>query len=634
MTLPLSRPRAVSLIQLADSGVTPDEITFPGTVPELLERRAQQSPGAAAYLEYSDQGEWVATSWSDYWQEVRQVAAGLIAMGVEKGQRIAIMLPTSKAWDVMDRAALLAGAVVVGIEPHASADHINYVLQHSEARVLFVSNADELVSPSRQILASLAFVVALKGFCPDPLVATVSWQALHHEASDVGVRTAPAAEDPATLVYTSGTTGSPKGILYTHAQLMLACESILDAFGPEQNNNRWICWLPLANLFQRIFNLCAMGAGARIYLVSDPLQVMQRVETAKPTVFIGVPRFYEKLHEGIASRIKAMPAWQQWMAEKSIQTGLRYQAQRRAGQPLSWGLRLQHRIADWLVLAKLRAVMGGEMQLMLTGSAACPTHILEFFHGIGLPLLEAYGMSENIVPLSTNRPDDFRLGSVGKPLKYNEIRIADDGELLVKGAGVFKGYIETTGDEDGFTSEGFFKTSDFGHFDEQGYLYLTGRKSEVIKTSTGRRISLVRVESALRQSPALDQVVAFGRGRKLLIAVATLDGGWLQKMLKEHAAETTGSEPTAVPSAVKARVAQEIETAGRSLAGYERIRGCVLLAEPFSVLRGELTPNLKLRRAAIEALYREPLEKLYDMLEGAKGGETDSQPVSDEVLVI
>lgn len=593
---------------------------FPETVPELLAIRAQTSPQTVAYREYLNGDEWDTKTWADYWQTVQRVAAGLKAQGVVKGLCIAIMLPTSFEWDVMDRAALLLGAIVVGIEPHASPDHIEFVIKNSGANMLFVKNA-QLDAPSLATLRTLDLVIALEGQVDDAEVKSVSWQSLLNVEAESETGFVVSGDDPATLVYTSGTTGTPKGILYTHAQVMAACESILQAFGAGENYPRWICWLPLANLFQRIFNLCAMGAGASIYLVDDPLQVMQRVESAKPSVFIGVPRFYEKLYAGIMSRIESMPGWQKSLAKKAISTAMNYQKVLRAGKRPPVLLSLQYRLADKLVLGKLRQVMGGEMRLMLTGSAACPLSVLEFFHAIGLPLLEAYGMSENIIPMSANRPDDYCLGSVGKPLQYNEIRIAETGEILVKGRGVFSGYLGSDKHCDSFTPEGFFRTSDYGCFDDEGFLHLKERKSEVIKTSTGRRISLVRIESVLRQVQLIDQVVVIGSGRKLLVAVVTLEQSWLPTFLQDK------------PLAIE-RIASAISNAGGVLAKYERVAGCVVLTKPFSVGEGEVTPNLKLRRAVIETNYAEYVERLYELLETSTQAEGETENTGEEVLVL
>lgn len=593
---------------------------FPETVPELLAIRAQTSPQTVAYREYLNGEEWDTRTWSDYWETVQRVAAGLKTQGVVKGHCIAIMLPTSFEWDVMDRAALLLGAIVVGIEPHASPDHIEFVIQNSGANVLFVKNAP-LDAPSLDTLRTLDMVVALEGQVGDAEVNSVSWQSLLKVETESEIGAVVSGDDPATLIYTSGTTGTPKGILYTHAQVMAACESILQAFGAGENYPRWICWLPLANLFQRIFNLCAMGAGASIYLVDDPLQVMQRVESAKPSVFIGVPRFYEKLYAGIMSRIESMPGWQKSLVKKAISTALNYQQVLRAGKQPPLALSLQYRLADKLVLGKLRQVMGGEMRLMLTGSAACPIGVLEFFHAIGLPLLEAYGMSENIIPMSANRPDEFCLGSAGKPLQYNEIRVEESGEILVKGRGVFGGYLGSDKHCDSFTSEGFFRTSDYGYFDAEGFLHLKERKSEVIKTSTGRRISLVRIESVLRQVPMIDQVIVIGSGKKLLIAVVTLEQDWVPTLSQDK------------PLALE-QIAKAVSSAGDVLAKYERVAGCVVLTKSFSVGEGELTPNLKLRRAAIESNYAEHIERLYELLESGARMEGETENAGKEVLVL
>jgi long-chain acyl-CoA synthetase len=580
---------------------------FPQTVAEFLRARAQKSPSAVATCHHVAGKGWVATAWSDYFEEIQRVAAALKRHGLEKGDRLGIMIPTCREWDLIEKAALTLGAVVVGIEPHASVEHKELVIRHSGASALFVNEPGQLEVLSADTVRSLKLIVALAGGSGDDPSKVTAWQAIQADtaATQAVVEESLVGSDPATLIFTSGTTGTPKGILYTHEQCMAACQSLLEIFAEFGESDRVICWLPLANLFQRMVNLCAVGTASSVYFVEDPRQVLDYIQSVEPAVFIGVPRFYEKLHQGIQTRIGAMPVWQKRLVLAALGIADRCARLCRAHQaPPPW-LRLLYVGADALVLAKLRNVMGGKIRCMITGSAPCPLEILEFFDAIGLPLLEAYGMSENIVPVAINRLDDYRLGSVGKRLALNEVKIADDGELLVKGPGVFTGYYRSEHPREGFTPDGFYATGDYGYFDEEGYLYLKGRKSEIIKTSTGRRLSLGRIENALRQIPIVDHVAVVGSGRKALTAVMTLDQERLRNL---RVSKETDAQ-------LRDNLAQEILLKEQGLAPYERISGCILVKEPFTVQGGELTPNLKLRRAVIEAKHAAAIERLYQELD-------------------
>ncbi len=607
---------------------------FPQTIPDFLRLRVQESPHAIACCHYVEGKGWMTTDWSHYWQEVQQAAFALKRFGLRTGDRLGIMIPTSKEWDLLEKAALLLGAVVVGIEPHASVEHREFIIGHSQAKALFVKDTEQLRDLKDESIHSLQFVITLADRSQEEGIAVLAWRDIQNETPVVEdlAGANPTGSDPATLIFTSGTTGTPKGILYTHRQCMLACQSLLEIFGTFGSENRVICWLPLANLFQRMLNLFAVGTGSAIYFVEDPRRVLDYMQLVRPSIFIGVPRFYEKLYNGIQTRIANMPAWQKRLVLAALGVADRHAQLRREHKPLPLSLQVLFAAADKLVLSRLCQVMGGKIKYMITGSAPCPLQVLTFFDAIHLPLLEAYGMSENIIPLAINRPHEYRLGSVGKPLALNEVKIADDGEVLVKGPGVFSGYYQSEQPCEGFTADGFYASGDYGYFDNEGYLYLKGRKSEIIKTSTGRRLSLTRVEHVLRQSTLVDQAVVIGSGRKTLCALITLDPERLAGLRRLATAEIEKiSEPGPLSSVAK-QLAGDIQRQQQTLAPYERINGCILLTGPLTVEGGELTPNLKLRRAFIETKYKAAIDHLYEILEQSRRSES-AAPAEEPIVL-
>lgn len=595
----------------------------PTTIPELIQQRAQERGDSVACCHMTPNREWVPTSWRDYWREVTRYAAGLRAVGLRPGDRLAILLPSCRAWDLIDKAALTIGAVVVGVDPHAPAEHVQTILRHSGARAVLAPSGESLAGLDSATRSALAIVITLEAAPADatggvsleaaPAGATrrLTLDALAELGAGADPGPLPGPKDPAVLVYTSGTTGTPKGILYTHEQIMAAFATITEVLGPVDGPSRVLCWLPLANLFQRMNNLWAAAAGCTVYFIDEPQRVLEHIRALGPVMFIGVPRVFEKLHHGIQAQIDALPPIQRTAARVALWVGRRCAAYRREDRPVPRELRILRAFLDKLVLRELCEALGGSMKFMLTGSAPCPRATLEFFEALGVPLLEAYGMSENIVPMSMNRPGEYRVGSVGRPPSRNEVMIAEDGEILVRGIGVFSGYEQDPDPASRFTPDGYLRTGDYGRFDEHRFLHLTGRKSDLLKTSTGRRIAAVRVESVLRSVPGLDQIVVLGNGRRRIVAVATLDRG-----RPEVAAALAGGELTALEPGLRAGLA----AASGALAPYERIAGLLCVRDGFSVAGGELTANLKVRRDAVERKYVDGLEDLYKATEQGTSG--------------
>jgi long-chain acyl-CoA synthetase len=338
---------------------------------------------------------------------------------------------------------------------------------------------------------------------------------------------------------------------------------------------------------------------------------MQTIREVRPTIFVAVPRFYEKFHEGLQLKLGSGTAFGRRLLDRALA------AQTRLLQPptcegrRTWLRRLEAAALDACVLRRIRSALGGRIRYLITGSAPTAPWLLEFFQAAGLPILEAYGVSENTIPIAANRPEELRFGSVGRPLSGNDVRLADDGEVLVRSAGMFRGYLGAER-ESRFTADGFYCTGDLGRFDDDGFLYLTGRKAELIKTSTGRRISPVRVETVYRQSPLFEQFVTIGNGRRFLSALIVLNEQAVAGALRKSG----GSVPhRSIRSSGDSQVAEivqtELERLGQELPPQERVARFAILPRPLSIEAGELTPTLKLRRAVIEANHQELIDPLY-----------------------
>lgn len=572
--------------------------TIADTVPGVLAARAAATPGAIAFVEESQATGPTEMRWHEFDRQVTTLAHGLVALKLTPGAHVGILAPSCLAWELFHHAVLRAGGVVVGLEPHDTDERLQWIADHAELDALIVHDSALLHKLGHDRTKRYRFVITLVA---EPTIDRggnrTLWTDLAQASyAEDGMLPEVAPSWPATLIYTSGTTGQPKGILYRHEQVVLAVRSIVRAY-PSLTGARFVCWLPLANLFQRIMNLVAIAFAGSVYIVRDPLAVLKALPAARPDVFIGVPRFYEKLHDGILAEVARKPAATRALLQAAIALGRRVASARRDRRPAGLALRFAHVFADAAVLGRLRRIMGGRARFMIAGSAPTPVRLLEFFDAIGLPLYEAYGMSENIVPIALNRPDDFRFGTAGKALPENTLRCAEDGELLVKGPGVFGGYFKDEQPQERFTADGYYMTGDYAELLPDGYVAVKGRKSEIIKTSSGRRIAPLGIEAVLQEIPYVDRAVVIGAGRKCLVALLTLQNAPQDGPLSRE------------------RLSRDLTEATARLPAAERPAGYCVLADAFCVERGELTPNLKLRRRFIETAYSAQIERLYTLVD-------------------
>ncbi|SBT05083.1 putative long chain fatty acid coA ligase [Candidatus Accumulibacter aalborgensis] len=601
----MSAASAVSEVQSHDAAMAASGWTVTG----LLRARSALTPDDIALWQLSPAGEWVSTRWSAYRQAVAALSAGFRKLGLSSGSRVGIMAPSCQEWDFAQLAVLAAGGVAVGLDPYALDEHSREISRRCDFVGLVLAHPSLLDKIDEAVRKKLRFVVCLDAAGAPGVVPLA---ALLAEALDDGGGkedwNQAQADTPATIIFTSGTTGEPKGIEYSHRQVCLAASAILAAFPEVGAASRLACWLPLSNLFQRMINLSAIGRGAQTYYVSDPREVMRFIKTIAPDLFIGVPRFFEKLHAGIQEAIAQQPAWQQALVQWALRVGHRHASAARAGHRRSVGSRLEFRLADWLALGKLRGALGPNLRFMVSGSAPMPVWLLECFHAMGLPILEAYGISENIIPVSINRPDNMRFGTVGQAVVGCEVILAEDGELLVRGPGVFAGYLGEASAASALGADGYLASGDFATIDADGFITLVGRKSEIFKTSTGRRIAPASIESPLRQVPQLEHAVVFGARRAQPVALLVVsEAAWetgrhdLFKSLRKAVVEVIGPLPA-----------------------YQRPAGLVITAQALTIAGGQLTANLKLRRHAIEAKHASALADLYRQIDAAAGARFDA----------
>jgi len=565
----------------------------PETIPDLLSARARASPDAPAFLSAGAAGTWQPVTWREFAADVDRLSGALHRAGVTLGTRVGIVARTSVDWERAQMAALAVGALVVGIDPNYPAETLARVLESTAPEVLFVD--DEATVARLPPAAHARLVLAFRGADGGVARSLAAFTGDGHRNEPPEQR--PVGDTDAIVAFSSGTTEFPKPIVYTHRQVLLAVEAILASFAEIDGSSRLACWLPLANLFQRIINFCAMARGASSYVVPDPREVVEHLGTIRPHVFIGVPRFFEKVQAGIAERIGGDGWFMAAVAHWAIDQGRMGASGKRSGvfERLRFGL------ADRAVLRRVRAVFGGEARYLISGSAPMPVWLLEWFDAIGLPVFEAYGISECIVPIAMNRPGARRLGTVGQPMATNDVRLGADGEVLVRGPGVFKGYMGS-GSGSRPNADGFWATGDLGEVTPEGYLRLTGRKSDTFKTSGGRWVVPARVEASLRRTPYVEHAVVLRAGADAVVAIINVD---LARLRGAPAAPEV-----ALSAAERERVVRDAAAALADVPAHARPTGFLVVTTPFSTTAGDLTTNLKLRRAAIAARFAPDLERL------------------------
>ncbi|MCB0827934.1 MAG: long-chain fatty acid--CoA ligase [Solirubrobacterales bacterium] len=559
-------------------------------------------------------GNWETRTFDQVLDEVREISLGLVELGVAHGDRISILGNTRPEWTLFDFAAMAAGAVVVPIYQTNSASECEYVLEHSGARFVVVENEEQLdkIRAIRDSLPALEQTIQMVGEAED----AVSMARLKEmgEAADrstwderVG---AVSGDDICKIVYTSGTTGPPKGCVISHGnyRAMLNMAEQANLLGPGETT---FLFLPLAHVFALLIQYGVLDVGGRIaFWERDPLRIVPSLSEVKPENFPSVPRIFEKVHDTIIAGAANAGGVKAGLFKWAIKVGMRMREVEDEGRTPNFILRKQYEIADRLVLKTIREVFGGRLKLALTGAAPIDPEILRFFHAAGVPLLEAWGMTETSTGGTANLPGAQKVGTVGKPVPGVEVRIADDGELLVRGDNVFQGYYKNDEATREVLVDGWLHTGDLASIDEDGYVTITGRKKEIIITAGGKNITPVNIEAMIKRHPLVSQCVVVGDRKPYLVALITLD----QEALTQFAAEQgTLDEPAAMArnKEVHETIENHIDDVNSHFASVEQIKRFEILPADLTQEGGELTPTMKLKRPVIVSKYEDVIEGLY-----------------------
>lgn len=587
---------------------------MPETVLDIFEATARAQADRPAMARKRG-GAWEKTSWSGFRDAVRQAARALVATGVEPGQGVVILAFNRPEWYVANLAAMAAGARPAGIYTNSTPGQCRYITEHAEAAVAVVENRDALerLQGAGGRPAGLEAVVLMDGEAAEPGVLTwgdfLARGSAAHDA-EVDRRTAAAApDDVATLIYTSGTTGTPKGVMLTHRNLAFIAVKAREIL-PVGAGDRLISYLPLSHIAEQVVShLLSLATGATVHFAESLEKLPENLREVRPHLFLGVPRVWEKVQAGIqAAGAQASPLRRRIAAwARGIGLAGGYADQEGRPRPWSYGL------ADRLVFSKVRKRLGfDEARMLVVSAAPIAKETLDFFQSLALPIMEVYGMSECTGPTTMSVPKRYRLGRAGYAIPGTELKVAEDGEILMRGPHVFKGYYKSDeATREALDAEGWIHSGDVGDIDADGFLRVTDRKKEILITSGGKNIAPQHLEGKLKQIAAVSQAVAIGDRRAYVVALLTLDPARVAAEAEKAGSPARTPEAAARCPVFKAHVERQVEAINASLARYETIKKVALLPKELTVEAGELTPTLKLKRRVILERHEETIEALY-----------------------
>jgi long-chain acyl-CoA synthetase len=577
----------------------------------LFADRVGTNPDAPV-IEHKPQpdGPWIPLTGRELDAEVVAVAKGLVARGVQPGDRVGIMSRTRYEWSLLDWAAWAVGAVPVPLYETSSAEQVAWILTDSEVSLLVVETAAHAatVAEVRPDTPGLREVFVLDDGAIDDLVAAGADVA----DEEIARRRALASlGDVATVIYTSGTTGRPKGVELTHGNFYeLTVNAVADLHEVVgEPGARTLLFMPLAHVFARFIHVLCMPAGAVLGHTPDTTMLLDDLASFKPTFILAVPRVFEKVYN--SAEQKAAAAGKGAIFQRAAKTSIVYsRALDTPRGPSPW-LRVQHKVADTLVLKRLRNALGGSARWAISGGAPLGERLGHFYRGLGLVVLEGYGLTETTAPATVNRPSKSKIGSVGLPLPGSAVRIAADGEVEVKGIQVFRGYHANELATAESLTDGWFKTGDLGALDNDGYLSITGRKKEIIVTAGGKNVAPAVLEDRLRGHPLISQVVVVGDAQPFIAALVTLDPEGVPGWLAAHGKPALTIEEAAADPEVLASIDKAVERANKAVSRAESIRKYRILDTDLTIANGYLTPKLSVKRSLVLKDFSAEVDALY-----------------------
>lgn len=598
------------------------ENSDPGTLVELLKQSVAARPSTEV-LRFKQDKQWAGMTGERLAERVRHVALGLRELAIRKGDRVAILAESGPLWTISDYAILSTGAVNVPIYPTQAPHQVEYILRESEPKVLFISTARQM----KRVDSALSKFPDLRIVSFQPVnngenvtafseleASGARFDAGHPEVYEL-ISSDVHPSDLASIIYTSGTTGEPKGVLLTHSNIAFNTVAAGTFLGIEPGGVM-LSFLPLSHIFERMVLYLCLYCGVQINYAGGIETVAGDMQDVRPTLMSTVPRLLEKIYGRMQKGASDAGGVRRRIFDWALDVARKSSARTTRGEGIPPLLEFQSEIADRLVFAKLRAALGGRIQRMVSGGAALPSEIAQVFIGAGIPLLQGYGLTETSPVITVNTLAHNRIGAVGRALPGLEVKIAEDGEILTRGPHVFQGYFNKPDDtalvfDDVENGAPWFKTGDIGRLDSDGFLYITDRKKDLIKTSSGKYVAPQMIELMLNQSQLIEQSIVIGSGRKFVSALIVPDFETLRAWAGEHGIETGNKHELVEDRRVVDMMKKEVNRVTGDLADYEKVKRIGLVAQEFTIDGGELTPSLKVRRRVVEEKYSDLIESLY-----------------------
>ncbi len=590
------------------------------SIAEVYLKRIQLSPEGTAYLSKVN-GVYQKTTWRQFHSKVLGIFHSYKKLGIQAGDRVAILSNTRPEWYIADLANLCSGVITIPIYQSNTPDDVAYLLEHSQSKLVFaedeamVKKLESAFALKKINIPAVVFqtpVSAINGAPPIPFeefAAPIQNKTIEEEFVKNAESILP--DHIASICYTSGTTGQPKGVVLSHFNFLGELRGIVENIVLSSEDTT-LTFLPFAHILGRIESLLPLMAGTQLAFAENINTLPQDLVEVKPTVLVSVPRIYEKIYTKIQSEIVNQPKFTQSVFNWAVTIGRKVARLHSDQQPIPLPLELKYKIADQLVFSKIRAKFGGNIRLTVSGGAPLSSELCEFYHAAGIKIIEGYGLTETTAAISVNRPDDFSFGTVGKPFGNIEFRIASDGEIQTRGDMVFREYYKNpTATAEVFTDDGWFCTGDIGEITHRGFLKITDRKKELIKTSGGKYIAPQKLENMLKGVRFISQAMVYGDREKYVVALITLNEAEVQKWASTHSVTSSSFEDLTKNAKVTQLIEEEITRINKNLASYETIKKFRLLPRDFTIESGELTPSLKLKRKVCTERYKDYIQSLY-----------------------
>jgi long-chain acyl-CoA synthetase len=611
------------------------------TITETFVERVKASPDQVGFQykpTYSEAGPlntWKTVTFRQFFDETKLVSFGLMGLGIQPGDKVAILSNTRYEWSLSDMAILGARAVTVPIYASNIPDDVSYIAAHSDARVIILEDAKQLqkvlekrlekpdcMPKVEKIIVIEPSAMALAASHQDAAKHVMTMQALkelgrRQEALDPDrfernlLDASP--EDPITLCYTSGTTGTPKGVIITQDNIMSVMEDAVAAVGQftAPSGETVLSFLPFSHVLGKVESLAIYTFGWRQVFAENLDKLMANIGDARPTILFAVPRIFEKAYNRIHAAVDSSPEVKRKLFAWALGVGKQYYKSVWARQKPSFAISAEYALAKTLVFNKIANRFGGKLKFAVCGGAPLPREIAEFFQITGVRILEGYGLTETSAPVTLNLPDDIRFGTVGRPLPEVQVKIAEDGEILFNSRKVFKGYYKMPEESAAALDHGWLRTGDIGHLDSDGFLHITDRKKDLIVTSGGKNVAPQKIENLAKAHKLISQFVVHGDRRHFLTALVSLDREQIIKYATDHAILFSEYSELVKHPKILALVQKVIDEVNRQLASFETIKKFVILPNEFTIENGELTPSLKVKRGFVNKRYKNELDSMY-----------------------